>query len=631
MKKILYILSLLVTMNVSAQHVGPLRVIRSPHGFELRKQIQGHDVLLAYSDEGDFDQAMQSDTLFRRMIHSYYSVKKLKPLPLITSAGIPSEVAPLCTDLWHQDEPYHNFTPLIDDQHAKVGCVATSMAQIMYYYHYPEKGTGTHTYFDEKGCGDTLTADFSAHTYDWDYILDAYDTIGHSERQLQAIAQLHSDCGIAVDMRYGISDSGASSALIAHALYNYFGYSPSMRFIFRDFYRHDELHAILRNELANGRPIACGAHLSDGSGHAFIIDGYDTQGLYHINWGWGGWCNGYYNIDYMNPDQPEWYHDPDRMENGLNMLQNYTIGIQPADRQPIGTTPDITHEYAFSHIELLDTTSTIVVHNLGNIGWNEHQGRVSLVLTQLESDEVISPVYDYRHRFMLEEIADTTYTDTIRLQIPDNIPYATYRLMPMFYSNGIWTRARTSCGTPYFIYVDHKPDGIHLRQPQGAIGHLQLTDFKCPDTISRRTFPHITLTLQNNSDEEYCGRVYLTYEAMPNAPLLQLLTRVGLYLQPHETRNIDFRYQYIGSQVPDTLYLHVLYDVDLFSDSIVFFDKTAEAIVIDESSNISPQLVDHQISTNRNYDTGGRPLTRPFNHQIIITEDGKKRSFQNVP
>lgn len=579
--------------RMEAQVPQRLRINRHKQGFEVKKTIDGEEVLLAYSETGDFDRAIHEDLLFRKVMDTFDKASCRPFIRLAPSDNLPDEVKPLCSDSWTQDEPYHNLTPIIDSTHCKVGCVATAMAQVMYYYKYPTRGTGSHTYFDEKGCQDTLTADFSAHTYEWDYMLDTYEDIDYSERQAQAIALLSSDCGISVDMRYGVDDSGAETLRQPYALYNYFGYDPGMRMIYRDFYHRDELHQLIRAELAAGHPVTCSAHLETG-GHAFVIDGYDRNGLYHINWGWGGWCDGYYNIDYMNPDQPEWRHHPDRIENGLNLLQGFVLGIQP-----LGATPNPeTHEFAFSHLELLADTA-LVIHNFCNIGWNVHYGDIVLGITNADNDEVVAIAYDYK-RHLLKEIGDSTYTDTIAFAdiVPQfaSLADATYRLMPMFEDNGQWHHARTSCGTPYYIYVDKQGQTIRPHEAHGATGNLQLVDIQCPDTVTRGEYASMSITLANETDDEYCGRIFLCRAVDPQSALLQSLTQFGLYIEPHSTQTIDLDYVYISRRLSDTLRLYVLYDVDLFTDSLILFDTVKEVMVADNTSGIkTPTLPLNQL------------------------------------
>lgn len=614
--------------SLMAQPNKPLRIQRLHRGFTISKELEGREVLLAYSETGDFDKAMQNDTLFRKVMDNFSRQTKLRGPRINAAPELPEAVEPLCSDAWAQDAPYNNLTPIVDSTHCKTGCVATAMSQVMYYYKYPERGTGSHTYSDVKGCLQTLTADFSAHTYEWDYMLDSYAGVNYSERQAQAVALLASDCGISVDMQYGTESSGAESINQPYALFNYFGYDSGMRTIYRDFYSRSELHSLIQTELANYRPVLCSAH-DTGGGHAFVIDGYDNQGLFHINWGWSGWCDGYYNIDYMNPDQPQWNHDPNRREKGMNYFQSFTIGIQP--KLP-GMQSVETHEYAFSHLEL-KPDSALIIYHLSNVGWNQHQGQVVLAVTGTESEEMVKVVYDYNRQFELEEFEDTTYTDTILLTtiMPQlaELKDATYRLMPMFEDNGTWKRARTMRGTPYYIYVDKQGNNIQLREAQSALEHLELVSLQFPDTVTRGTYAPCTIAITNNSDDEYCGRIFITNESNQTPSGYQLLTSVGLYLEPHTTETIDFKYIYISNRLSDTIRVHVLYDIDLFTDSLIVFDQMKEVAVVDQSSGIkSPTMT---ARPKRLFDPTGKPVNQLLPHQIIISNDGKKRSIQNVP
>ena len=272
-------------------------------GFVIVSGDNSLPLVLGVADSGDWVEEEMPPLLLQwvKMYEHYVDSVQANggaPARAARASVYPKSISPLLTSHWHQSAPYNNRCPQRADGggRAVTGCVATAMSEVMYYYKHPARGTGSHTYSDVKGCKETLTADFSTHTYEWDYMLDSYAGVNYSARQAQAVALLASDCGISVEMQYGVEASGAESVRQPYALFNYFGYDPGMRMVYRDFYHRSELHAMIRNELAASRPVLCSAHDS-GGGHAFVIDGYDNQGLYHINWGWGGWCNGYYNID----------------------------------------------------------------------------------------------------------------------------------------------------------------------------------------------------------------------------------------------------------------------------------------------------------------------------------------------
>lgn len=629
----------------------------------MTDNVDGREVVVGRIDRGTYQEALQHNPIFREWVekdnnlHSpsmqgkgYVPSRKtyshlLTEHPLLTERPLLIEMADgassyLLTDSWGQEYPYNILCPMVDTLQCKTGCVATAMSQIMNYYRYPEQGMGSHTYIDSTGCEQTLTADFGSHTYEWNYMLDSYSGISFSQRQAQAVALLASDAGISVDMRYGVKESGAASINQPIALTTYFGYDRGIRQIFRDFYSRDQLYSLLIDEIQSGRPVLCSGYGIDGGGHAFVIDGYDGAGLFHINWGWYGYADGFYNIDYMCSHQPQWNLFRDRREGGANILQSFTIGIQP---QPQAVDSREMHEYAFSHITLIDSTASeasIGVYNLSNIGWNTHRGTVALALCPIDQATPIAIVHTYDRTFALEEISDTTYTDTISIDTQwPSLPAQTCRLLPVFQEDdGTWREALTCRGTPNYLLA-HIDEHHHLSLGPSATAtaKLRLDSYLMPDTMVRWQSPHMALTITNDSPAEYCGRIYIAYTLGPDIPLYGVITGVGLYLEPGQTETLDFLYSPIRNRA-DTMHVCAFYDVDLFTDSIVMLPLEKDVIIVDKTTGIDGIHADKATATSANnhsaaFDLAGRRIrpTSALPNQIIITEDGKKRSIQNVP
>ena len=227
--------------------------------------------------------------------------------------GEPAEVAPLLGDIaWNQAEPYNRLTPLINGNHALTGCVATATAQIMYYHRWPERGTGSFSY-DDSGSGKTLTADFSQHTYDWDAMLPCYD-INSPRASGDAVALLMSDVGISLRMNYSLTFSGAMTSDVVPALRDHFGYDPAIFCVARRHYNYSGWTALMRRELAAGRPLVySGSAPGANGGHAFVCDGYNADDYYHFNWGWSGSGNGWFLLSTMNPDGADGYTEDQEM------------------------------------------------------------------------------------------------------------------------------------------------------------------------------------------------------------------------------------------------------------------------------------------------------------------------------
>lgn len=219
-------------------------------------------------------------------------------------------VAPLMKTKWNQDMPYNNFAPTFGSDRAPSGCVATAVTQVMKFFNFPSKGKGEVTAYPYYSNSEKI--DLSSHVYDWDNMLDVYECdwdydaekympVNFNDTQATAVATLMRDFGYAVEMDYGANESGAQSAYILPALVRHFSYSPDARFSLRGNQPEAEWNGEIRRSLLAGSPVLYSG--SDGkSGHQFVCDGIDENGLLHINWGWGGMSDGYFDMNILSPD-----------------------------------------------------------------------------------------------------------------------------------------------------------------------------------------------------------------------------------------------------------------------------------------------------------------------------------------
>lgn len=213
---------------------------------------------------------------------------------------LPSKVDPLLGNIeWGMESPYNSKCPMVYSEfwsgQAHTGYVSTAMGQLMYYHRWPVKGTGSHKYFDEDGSKDTLSANFSATTYQWD-LMRPHITNDSSSQAIDAVSTLLFHAGVATDMTYGQA-SYTEFTKIAPALIRYFGYDASMGYYQRDYFTEEEWDEMLKTELSEGRPVLYGGYSDDGGKRLVVIDGYNEQGLFHVNWGDDGNSNGYFSLD----------------------------------------------------------------------------------------------------------------------------------------------------------------------------------------------------------------------------------------------------------------------------------------------------------------------------------------------
>lgn len=283
--------------------------------------IAGDDAVtpvLGYTSTGSFDAENLPDGL-KDLLKSYE--RQIAALgdnyvanQTATRAAFTGEKL-LKTAEWDQNVPFNKYTP----SNYVTGCVATAGAIVMKHHGYPAKGTGSHSY---TWNGKTLTANFE-HTYDWTSMPAKYD--GTNDAAFDGVARLMADLGVAVEMQYNKDGSGAYIGNLVTALQKYFGYSKLSHLMAIEDVGAEAWNAKLRGEIDANRPILYSASDASVGGHSFIIDGYKDES-FSVNWGWGGYCNGFYQIGALNPESAG-----RPTGDKYNLGQTAVIGLQPSD------------------------------------------------------------------------------------------------------------------------------------------------------------------------------------------------------------------------------------------------------------------------------------------------------------
>lgn len=294
--------------------------------------------ILGYSDSGSFSVADMPENM-RDWFAMYeeeiaYAIENLPEIytqeePKRIPAQITETVEPLLGDIkYDQGKPYNDDCPRINGKQTPTGCVATGLAQIMKYHQWPDRGEGSHSYISRKYKIE-LSANFGEASYDWKKIKTHYNNSSKAEDKAE-IAKLMSHIGVAVEMNYKPSGSGTDTFRGVKSLITYFKYAKTMEFLSAFEYADSpgEWENKIKTELQAGRPILYRgvARNAQGrtSGHAFVCDGFNKDGLFHFNWGWSGDANGYYALTALQP-----------RGNAYNFAHQMVIGIQPNVDKPI--------------------------------------------------------------------------------------------------------------------------------------------------------------------------------------------------------------------------------------------------------------------------------------------------------
>ena len=287
-------------------------------GFALIAKDDTHGAVIGYSDQGTFDLERMSPEL-RDL---FAILDEARPSQIAKndarSFDYPPKhsrvVAPLLRSRWNQDHPYSLYTPTYkdtdgDEQHYFAGCVAVAVAQLMYYHQWPAQGHG------EKYHYKLGKRDFSASHYRWSDMRPSY---GDNERYIgsgknrrvrsdddpmfTSVAELMRDLGAAVSMNYQPAASSSNSELASTALQTYFDYEATDA-LSTSRLGIDKTEQLITEELIGGFPVyISGMNKSGGNyGHAWVIDGIDAFGRFHMNFGWGGQSDGYYSLRHIAP------------------------------------------------------------------------------------------------------------------------------------------------------------------------------------------------------------------------------------------------------------------------------------------------------------------------------------------
>lgn len=283
--------------------------------------IAGDDAVtpvLGYTSTGSFDAENLPDGL-KDLLKSYE--RQIAALgdnyvanQTATRAAFTGEKL-LKTAEWNQMAPFNKYTP----NNYVTGCVATAGAIVMKHHGYPAKGTGSHSY---TWNGKTWTANFE-HDYDWANMPAKYD--GTNDAAFDGVARLMADLGVAVEMQYNKDGSGAYIGNLVTALQKYYGYSKLSHLMAIEDVGAEAWNGRLREEIDANRPVLYAASDPAGGGHAFVIDGYKDES-FSVNWGWGGYCDGFYQIGALNPESAG-----KPMGDKYNVSQSAVFGMEPSD------------------------------------------------------------------------------------------------------------------------------------------------------------------------------------------------------------------------------------------------------------------------------------------------------------
>lgn len=471
-----------------------------------------------------------------------------------------NSVAPLVTTNWDQATPYWNHCPQFmnsdneDDGYelAYTGCVATAMSQVMKFHNWPVRPTKTIPsysvtyYLGNYNYGTFNTDELAPIDFDWAHMKDNY-TGAEDEVYTEAVSWLMLYVGCAAHMQYGTSASGTSDPYIPKAFREYFDYDA--RLVYRSDYDQTTWDEMIYQELAAGRPLIYNGRAGSGGGHSFVCDGYEYDGYFHINWGWGGLGNGYFILSVLNPSEAG--IGASSSSEGYNIDQTAIVGIKPGYT---GASDDVQHLLTVYNMYYSGNRTL----ERGDKGFSFYKRRLVKVTAEDHIDDGTKykrgiALYDSNDNF-IELIASSSYYSS-SLSITDSWPDAygsTYYYFGKNISNGIY-KIKPVCQVEgssswepmlesdrYFIEVSVSGDYATLTDH--PVTNLTAVGFEFEGEHKAGISERCHVAVRNNSTDRFNGRLYfyLTNEQIDEYG--EYLTVVEAEIPAGETRGVTFNF-----------------------------------------------------------------------------------------
>ena len=466
--------------------------------------------VLGYTDSGNYVDGEMPENMRSWLKHYADEIKYMDDNniePAVSSASksmskvskAHHSIAPMLTCLWDQGNPYNYSCPDYYNAdgttgRSATGCVATAIAQLLYFHKFPvvTKGripfhSNTYTLTDGTKKTVTLPSIPAGTTIDWANMLDRYNG-SETEVQKKAVGDLMLFVGQAVKMGYGPS-SGSSYAESRKLFVDYLGFDDGVQILRSDKYGIQEWFEMMYNELAAGYPIAYGGS-STGGGHAFVIDGFDGDQLFHLNWGWSGGSNGYFLISVLNPgDQGI---GGSTSADGFSMAQDAIMYLRSQD-DGIPATVE-----ADTHMSINDTQITGTVIKSNYVNWTGGTNSFNGAIVMADETGTLVPISNINTTTNMG--ANTYLSWSFDMKGKFTQP-GSYRITPASKTtaNKIW-RPLYDLKNEYILAEVDASLNVTLKYVKTPI-NMEITDWNFPGSLVKGEQQNVTVTFKNNGDE----------------------------------------------------------------------------------------------------------------------------------
>lgn len=546
---------------------------REEGGFLVVSADNQATALLGYTDQGSFEEGSIPPEL------AYWLGEYGRQIAAARAAGgdavngnpvFPADwtpVEPIMKSKWNQTAPYSDMCPEYQGRSCVTGCVATAMAMVMKSFEYPKRGTGSISFNSNQYIGN-LSMDFSEQDFDWDNMLDQYVAGSYSQTEADAVAYLMKACGYATEMSYTPSLSGAVTGLVGRALIQNFGYDTGLNIQNRGSFSATEWNKMVYDNISKIGPVVWSANSSTG-GHCFVSDGYDGDGYFHFNWGWGGLCDGYYLLNALNPSS----QGAGGYYGGYNYMQVGIFGIQPDTGA--GTPIQVGTISTPGYLEIRNARSVVqfaVVDGDWGTWGNNSMKTLDIVFgfcIEAADGREMEPLYQDCTSYNSLELSPGAWLQGPGFipmgRVPSTLADGKYKLTFMI-RNAVgdpqWRRVNLPYGNADYAYFTK--EGASYEFETFAAARLTVTDAKVVTPLYYNNPCEIAITVENPTDYE------LTTAVMPRLLLdgkIQYESDSrGVTVAPHSSTVVTFPFTFTrqtGAQIP-TVSKSVEFDLQMW-------------------------------------------------------------------
>lgn len=577
--------------------------------------------VLGFGNSGNIDVTNIPQNL-KGLLDSYArQIKALGNSRFVTTSPAGSgkaDIVPLLRSKWGQGTPYNNSInislPGASGKKPYTGCTATAMAQVLNYHKLPNALVATIPSYTTETHKINVPEVPAGSTIDWDNMSDSYAEAGISAASKKAVADLmmYSSYSLESDFIDFSSGTAAYVNYVPMALVDYFGYDPTVRLLASKNYTISSWNDIIYNELAAGRPVLYGG-ATVSSGHAFVVDGYSSDGYYHINWGWEGQCDNYFLLYIANPDDTSGA-GASSTEDGFSDQQEAVVGIQYG----VDNT-DLTCLEAYLDGFKYDTDDECYYINYEGYNVLPKSKNFDIGLAYYDSDNVMHVIFEYT-------IGTRGFQQGCVAGIPlPDLPAGKYTIFAVSKVTGAdnWLRSGDLPSQTVVVNVAENKE-VTLSQPAFAKPDVEIS-FSDEKVVNQLVTVKVKVTANN---QEYRGPIFLYASKTTTIPE-QAEYQKGVELTKGASDNIElyFTPESVGNW---NIWITNGYDFDYDTYKYYVPEKNIlgqTSVSITDGTGIERVTVntDKNVKNEKLYNIAGQKVNK--NYKGLIVKNGKKEVF----